>query len=203
VLLIGLTGGIASGKTLVSDKFASLGVPVIDADVLAREVVAKGSDGLHALTRHFTTAILTPDGELDRAALRRIVFANPPDREFLDKTLHPMIRALSESRIADCQNDGHAYAIYAVPLLVETSQQDRFDQIIVVDVPVSVQLERLMQRDQSNETEAKAIIASQASREERLAIADYVIDNAKTKEESALAVENLHATILKLTHSNS
>jgi len=203
VLLIGLTGGIASGKTLVSDKFASLGVPVIDADVLAREVVAKGSDGLHALTRHFTTAILTPDGELDRAALRRIVFANPPDREFLDKTLHPMIRALSESRIVDCQNDAHAYAIYAVPLLVETSQQDRFDQIIVVDVPVSVQLARLMQRDQSNETEAKAIIASQASREERLAIADYVIDNAKTKEESALAVENLHTTILKQTHSNS
>jgi len=182
VLLIGLTGGIASGKTLVSDKFASLGVPVIDADVLAREVVAKGSDGLHALTRHFTTAILTADGELDRAALRRIVFANPPDREFLDKTLHPMIRALSESRIA--------------------AQQDRFDRIIVVDVPESVQLSRLMQRDKSNETEAKAIIASQASREERLAIADYIISNAQSMEKSTLAVEKLHIKISELATSN-
>ena len=202
MLLIGLTGGIASGKTLVSDKFSSLGVPVIDADVLAREVVAKGSEGLHALTRHFTTAILTPNGELDRAALRRIVFANPTDREFLDKTLHPMIRALSETRIADYQMDNHAYAIYAVPLLIETSQQNRFDRIIVVDVPESVQLSRLMQRDQSNETEAKAIITSQANREERLAIADYVIDNAQSMEKSMLAVENLHTEILKLASEN-
>jgi len=198
VLLVGLTGGIASGKTLVSDKFASLGVPVIDADLLAREVVAKGSDGLNALTRHFTTAILAPNGELDRAALRRIVFSNPNDREFLDKTLHPMIRSLSDSRIESCRQDGNPYAIYAVPLLVETNQQERFDKIIVVDVPVATQLSRLILRDHSDENEAKAILASQASREDRLAIADYVIDNSGLVEDTENTVETLHWNLLNL-----
>jgi len=179
VLLVGLTGGIASGKTLVSDKFASLGVPVIDADLLAREVVAKGSDGLNALTRHFTTAILAPNGELDRAALRRIVFSNPNDREFLDKTLHPMIRSLSDSRIESCRQDGNPYAIYAVPLLVETNQQE-------------------ILRDHSDENEAKAILASQASREDRLAIADYVIDNSGLVEDTENTVETLHWNLLNL-----
>lgn len=192
MLLVGLTGGIASGKTLVADCFTRLGVPVIDADALAREVVKPGSEGLNALVGHFSTSILTPDGELDRTALRHIVFANPSDRKFLDATLHPLIHQLSDARIADLQSEGHTYIIYAVPLLVETGQQARFDRIVLVDVPVSVQLNRLLQRDGSSADEATAILASQASREERLAIADDVIDNTGTVEETQAQVIQLH-----------
>lgn len=196
MLLVGLTGGIASGKTLVSDYFKSLGVPVLDADVLAREVVEPGSKGLNALIRFFTTAILTPNGELDRAALRRIVFANPSDREFLDKTLHPLIRELSDEKIQRARDDNHAYLIYAVPLLVETDQQDRFDRIVVVDVPRETQLLRLLKRDNSNEAEANAILDAQASREERLAIADTVIDNTGSVETTYKQINELHTSLL-------
>jgi dephospho-CoA kinase len=192
MLLVGLTGGIASGKSLVSGCFHELGAPVIDADVLAREVVTPGSPGLNALIRHFTTAILTPKGELDRAALRRIVFANPPDREFLDRTLHPLIREKSDQRMDALRQEGHPYAIYAVPLLVETKQQERFDRIVVVDVPEPVQLQRLLARDGSTEAEAKGILAAQASREDRLAVADDVIDNAGTIEQTRMQVTALH-----------
>ena len=198
MLLIGLTGGIASGKTLVSDHFETLGVPIIDADVLAREVVKPGSTGLHALTRYFTTAILTPNGELDRAALRRIVFANPSDRTFLDNTLHPLIRELSGERIESARKNNHPYLIYAVPLLIETSQQDRFDRIVVVDVPQSTQLSRLLARDGSNKTEAEAILAAQASREDRLKIANDVIDNTGTIENTYAQVQTLHESFLTL-----
>ena len=196
MLLVGLTGGIASGKTLVSDYFKSLGVPVLDADVLAREVVEPGSKGLNALTRYFTTAILTPKGELDRAALRRIVFANPSDREFLDKTLHPLIRELSDEKIQKARHDNHAYLIYAVPLLIETGQQDRFDHIVAVDVPRETQLLRLLKRDDSNEAEANAILDAQASREDRLAIADNVIDNTGSVEDTYKQINDLHAALL-------
>lgn len=196
MLLVGLTGGIASGKTLVSDYFKSLGVPVLDADVLAREVVEPGSKGLNALIRFFTTAILTPNGELDRAALRRIVFANPSDREFLDKTLHPLIRELSDEKIQRARDDNHAYLIYAVPLLVETDQQDRFDRIVVVDVPRETQLLRLLKRDNSNKAEANAILDAQASREERLAIADTVIDNTGSVETTYKQINELHTSLL-------
>jgi dephospho-CoA kinase len=199
VLLIGLTGGIASGKTLVSDYFSELGAPIIDADLLAREVVEPGSKGLKALTRYFTTAILTSKGELDRAALRRIVFANPPDREFLDKSLHPLIRELSDARILDARSDQHSYLIYAVPLLFETDQQERFDRVIVVDMPRSLQLRRLLERDGSDESQANAILDAQATRDERLSIASDVIDNSESIEHTRRQVLALHENILSLT----
>lgn len=198
MLVIGLTGGIASGKSLVSDAFAELGAPVIDADLLAREVVQPGSEGLNALISYFTTAILTAKGELDRAALRRIVFANPPDRAFLDKTLHPLIRKLSEQRIAKARQLDHAYVIYAVPLLVETNQQERFDRIVVVDVPEHVQLARLMERDQAVESEARAILDAQTSRQARLAVADDVVDNSGTVDQTKRRVRELHAHYLTM-----
>lgn len=198
MLLIGLTGGIASGKTLVSNCFAELGVPVLDADVLAREVVQPGSKGLKALVSYFTTAILTSDGQLDRTALRRIVFANPPDRAFLDKTLHPLIRELADQRIGEARQQTHAYLIYAVPLLLETGQQDRFDRIIVVDVPESLQLERLAQRDGGSVDEARSILATQVKREERLQIADDVIDNTGTTDETRKFVFSLHEKYLAM-----
>lgn len=201
MLLVGLTGGIASGKTLVSDCFADLGVPVLDADVLAREVVEPGSKGLDALVDYFTTDILTPSGDLDRAALRQIVFANPAERAFLDKTLHPLIREVSDQCIEKARQQAHPYLIYAVPLLLETKQQERFDRVIVVDVPESLQLERLTQRDGGSLDEAKSILAAQAKREERLKIADDVIDNTGTVDETRQLVKELHEFYLQIVHS--
>ncbi len=192
MLLVGLTGGIASGKTLVTDYFKSFGALIIDADLLAREVVVPGSPGLETLSAHFGPTILADDGTLDRAALRHIVFADPAELDFLDQTLHPLIRQLSDERIADAGKEGHAYVIYAVPLLLETRQQNRFDRIVVIDVPESVQLQRLLARDGSTETEARAILAAQTDREHRLAIADDIIDNAGTKAETRAQVSQLH-----------
>ena len=192
MLLIGLTGGIASGKTLVSDRFAFHGVPVVDADVLAREVVRPGSAGLNALIAHFGTAILASNGELDRTALREMIFVNPPDRAVVDRTLHPLIRELSERRIEAARAAGHAYAVYAVPLLVETDQAARFDRIAVVDVSAETQLERLLARDGTSEEQARAILAAQATREARLAVADDVIDNSGTPEATLARVDELH-----------
>ena len=192
MLLVGLTGGIASGKTLVTDYFQALGALIIDADVLAREVVVPGSPGLDALVAHFGSTLLTDDGTLDRAALRHIVFSKPAELEFLDLTLHPLIRQLSDQRIAAARLEGHAYTIYAVPLLLETGQKERFDRIAVVDVPESVQLQRLLSRDDSTETEANAILAAQTNREHRLAIADDIINNAGSKAETKEQVSVLH-----------
>ncbi|MCL4152353.1 UNVERIFIED_CONTAM: hypothetical protein GTU68_045148, partial [Idotea baltica] len=175
MLLIGLTGGIASGKTLVSDAFKALGVPVIDADIIAREVVAKGSTGLEQLVEQFGPKILNSDKELDRAALRQIIFSNPEHRRTVDGLLHPIIHKRAADKIKEAATHNHHYAIYAVPLLVETDQHDRFDRIIVVDVPTKTQIQRLMQRDGGSEEKAKAILAAQATREERLAVADDVI----------------------------
>lgn len=203
MLLIGLTGGIASGKTLVSDRFASRGVPVIDADLLAREVVRPGSAGLNALIAHFGTAILASNGELDRAALRTLIFVNPPDRAVVDATLHPLIRELSERRIETARTAGHAYAVHAVPLLVETAQAARFDRVAVVDVPVETQLERLMARDGSDETQARAILAAQATRAARLAIADDVIDNSGSVETTLARVDELHERYAALASATS
>ena len=196
--LVGLTGGIASGKSLVSSSFEQLGIPVIDADLLAREVVEPGSRGLQALVSHFGASLLTPEGELNRAVLRHIVFADPAEREFLDKTLHPLIRQLSDQRISELTRQAHPYIIYSVPLLLETGQQKRFDRIVVVDVPESVQMARLLQRDGSSTSEARAILAAQATREDRLSIADDVIDNAGSIEDTRKQVMALHERYLAM-----
>lgn len=194
--LVGLTGGIASGKSLVSSSFEQLGIPVIDADLLAREVVAPGSPGLQSLVSHFGASLLTPEGELNRAVLRHIVFADPAEREFLDNTLHPLIRRLSDQRISELTRQAHPYIINSVPLLLETGQQKRFDRIVVVDLPESVQMARLLQRDGSSTSEARAILAAQATREDRLSIADDVIDNAGSIEDTRKQVMALHERYL-------
>jgi len=137
--LVGLTGGIASGKTLVSDRFAIHGVPIIDADLLARQVVEPGTEGLQALVDSLGPEILDPNGALDRGALRKRIFDNPGDRGIVEGHLHPRIRALSDEQIDQADDGSNRYLIYAVPLLFETSQQERFDRILVVDVPVELQ----------------------------------------------------------------
>ena len=196
MLLVGLTGGIASGKTLISDAFAARGAEIIDADVLAREVVLPGSVGLDALTQRYTQSILTAAGELDRPALREIIFNDPAERRAVDNLLHPLIRTVSDHRIEAARQSGHAYVIYVVPLLVETGQADRFDRILVVDVPQAVQIERLMARDGSTESAAMDILNAQATQAERLAIADDVIVNNGQRSDIAARVDDLHEQYL-------
>ena len=202
MLLIGLTGGIASGKTLVSDFFTALGVPVIDADILAREVVAPGSEGLKKLIDYFSDGILTSNNQLDRKALREIIFKNPSDRKIVDGILHPLIRQRSEDGIARYRDQGAAYIIYAVPLLVETKQVSRFDRVLLVDVPVELQIERIVSRDNSTRDQAQAIISAQASREERRAIATDIISNDKSVDSVREHVMQLHKQYTDLAQAS-
>jgi dephospho-CoA kinase len=161
----------------VSRRLAALGAVVIDADVLAREVVARGTDGLAEVVRAFGD-VLTPAGELDRPAVGRLVFGDETARRKLEGIIHPRVRARAAEMEAAAPAD--AVVVHDIPLLVETGQADRFDQVLVVDVPPEIQLDRLMNVRGMSEDEARARIASQVSREDRLAAADLVVDNSGT-----------------------
>lgn len=200
MLVVGLTGGIASGKSLVSDEFKRLGAALVDADILAREVVAPGSTGLAQLVKHFGADILTHKHELNRAALRELIFGNTEHRKTVDGLLHPLIHKLADEQLASAADSDAPYAVYAIPLLVETKQQNRFDQIVVVDVPTELQISRLVKRDGGTVEKAQAILDSQASREARLAIADNVIDNGGSIESTLEQVATLHQRFLTLSN---
>ncbi|MEZ5458741.1 MAG: dephospho-CoA kinase [Steroidobacteraceae bacterium] len=195
-LRVGLTGGIASGKTLVSRMFAARGVPVIDTDELAREVVAPGSDGLAAVRARFGDGVLAADGSLDRRALRARVFADPDARRDLEAITHPRIRALVEARSAAA---GGRYQVIVIPLLVESGRRTPVDRVLVVDCPESLQLERLLRRDGGSREQAEAILAAQASRAQRLAVADDVIVNAADPQAVESEVDALHRRYLALS----
>lgn len=173
-LRIGLTGGVASGKSVVTDLFAELGVPVIDTDVLAREVVAPGQPALEAVRLRFGDDVLSDDGTLDRAALRRIIFADARAREDLEAILHPAIGDEVRRRASAA---GGPYQLIVVPLLVGSPLIDFVDRVLVVDCPVETQLARLVARDAESVEQAKRMIAAQATRGQRLEIADDVIAN--------------------------
>jgi dephospho-CoA kinase len=173
-LRVGLTGGIASGKSTVARLFEALGVPVIDTDVLAREVVAPGSPVLAQIAARFGAGVLTPEGALDRAALRSVIFSDPAARADLERLTHPAIRALLAERSAAA---GGEYQIHVIPLLIETGGQNRVDRVLVVDSSEELQIRRLQARDGSSLEQARAILAAQASRAARLAAADDVIEN--------------------------
>ena len=173
-LRVGLTGGIASGKSTVARLFAALGVPVIDSDEIAREVVAPGTPGLAAIRERFGPAVILADGQLDRRALREIVFADATARHALEAITHPAIRELMARRSAEA--DG-AYQIHAIPLLVEGSRRSHLDRVLVVDCPEALQVLRVMARDQVTAAAARAVLAAQATRAQRLAAADDVIVN--------------------------
>ena len=173
---VGLTGGIACGKSTVANLFAALGVTIVDTDLLAREVVAPGSPLLAEIARHFGETVLQKDGSLDRARMRELVFANPAERLWLEQITHPAIRELTDQRCAAATGP---YVIVAIPLLVETRGAARFDRVLVVDCDPDVQLARLQARDGSTRAEAQRMLAAQATREQRLAVAnDVILNNA-------------------------
>lgn len=173
-LRIGLTGGIASGKSVVAGLFAARGVPVIDTDRIAREVVEPGQPALARVVEAFGDGVLDEAGRLDRRALRERVFADPGDRRRLEGILHPAIMAELEEQSAAAGGD---YQVLVIPLLVEGGRSEAVDRVLVVDCPVETQLERLRARDEETEAGARAMLAAQASREQRLAAADDVIVN--------------------------
>jgi dephospho-CoA kinase len=181
VLRVGLTGGIGSGKSEVSRRLRELGAVVIDADVLAREVVAPGTDGLGEVVEQFGIGVLTADGALDRPALGALVFGDDEARKRLEAIIHPRVRARAAEIEAEAAPD--AVVVHDIPLLVETGQADRFDLVVVVDVPPDVQLARLTGARGMTADEAQSRIASQAIRQDRLAAADLVIDNGGTLDE--------------------
>lgn len=174
MLRVGLTGGIASGKSTAADELASCGAVVVDADVLAREVVEPGTAGLAAVVERFGTDILDGD-RLDRAALGRLVFADPAARLDLEQIIHPRVRA--RAREVEAAADPDAVVVHVIPLLVETGQAGDFDLCVVVDLDPVTQLHRLRQRSGLTVEEARARVAAQASRQDRLAAADRVLDN--------------------------
>ncbi|MFF0268720.1 dephospho-CoA kinase [Kribbella sp. NPDC004536] len=176
MLRVGLTGGIGSGKSAVSARLAARGAVVIDSDVLAREVVARGTDGLAEVVAAFGPGVLTADGDLDRPALGKIVFGDEPARRRLEAIIHPRVRARAAE--IEAAADADAIVVHDIPLLVETGQADKFDLVLVVDVPVGTQVERLTAQRGMAAAEARQRIASQASRADRLAVADVVVDNS-------------------------
>ena len=199
-LRIGLTGGIASGKSSVAQRFAELGVPVIDADESARMVVAPGSPGLAEIVGKFGESLLTADGALDRRSLRNLIFSDSGRRRELEALLHPLIRADMERRASLASGP---YQVLAIPLLIEGGGRERVDRILVVDVEEQVQLKRLMERDGGTAEQAKAILAAQASRATRLQAADDVLPNMGSLSELRHGVDQLHRRYLGLAGSPS
>ena len=193
-LVVGITGGIGSGKSAVTDYLESKGITVVDADKVARVVVEPGTSGLAAITEHFGGDILLPDGTLDRAALRKIVFDNPDERKVLEGITHPRIREEIARQLSDASSP---YVVLASPLLLESGQSSFADYVVVVDVPESVQLSRTMTRDDNSEQLVKSIMAVQLDRETRLARSDTSISNEGTLEELHTRVDALHTDLLR------
>jgi dephospho-CoA kinase len=178
---VGLTGGVASGKSTVAAMLAERGAVVIDADLLAREVVEPGTPGLAAVVEEFGEEMLDDDGGLDRAALGAVVFADEEKRRRLEAILHPLIRARSKEIEAEAPDE--ALVVHDIPLLAESGQADRFDAVIVVDASEETQVERMTEQRGWTEEDARSRVAAQASREARRAIATYVIDNIGTRDD--------------------
>lgn len=193
-MIIGLTGGIGSGKSAVSDCFEKLGVTVVDADVVAREVVEPGTVALKSIADHFGDDILTAEGALDRAALRTLIFSDENQRKWLEALLHPLIR---KEIIAQLNQSDSPYSILSSPLLLETDQQTLVDRVLVVDVPVELQLERTVQRDNNSVDQVKSIISAQSTRTYKQQKADDIILNIGTIEELQKDVFALHQRYLQ------
>ncbi|MET2954240.1 dephospho-CoA kinase [Vibrio harveyi] len=198
--VIGLTGGIAGGKTTVANLFKQqFKIDIVDADIVAREVVEPGTHGLNAIIEHFGTDIVRDDQTLDRAKLREKIFSNPEEKAWVNGLLHPMIR---EKMIEDLEQVTSDYALLVVPLLVENKLDSLCDRVLVVDVDPQTQISRTVKRDNVSEEQAKAILASQASREQRLALADDVVKNNPDDPDLLLQITDLHEKYLAMCKKN-
>ena len=191
--IVGITGGIGSGKSAVTERFEKLGITVVDADLAARVVVEPGRPALASIAEHFGGEIIQSDGSLDRAALRQRVFADEAERLWLEQLTHPLI---GREILEQMEASGSPYTILSSPLLLETSQRELADCVVVVDVPESIQLERTIQRDSNDEAQVRRIMAAQMGRDERLEKADIVIDNSRSLAELDDAVDELHKEFL-------
>ena len=196
--ILGLTGGIGSGKSAVSAMFEKLGITVVDADIVAREVVEPGSVGLKKIVEHFGKTILTSEGVLDRAKLRGIIFDNETEKAWLNALLHPLIR---ESMLKQLQQATSDYVILVAPLLFENGLEKLCNHTLLIDVPVTTQITRTSARDNVSEAQAKKIIASQMSRADKQLKADDILDNDRALSEVAIDVKKLHQKYL--THAET
>lgn len=192
MFIVGLTGGIGSGKSAAAERFFELGVRVVNADALAREVVAPGSPALDAIAERFGLQVLHEDGSLDRANLRRIIFDDPPARSWLEKLTHPLVAELTLARLQAPRDDSEAcYRILESPLLLEAGSQQFVQRVLVIDCPIEVQVARVMRRDSNDREQVLRMIEAQMPRDAKLALADDVIDNSGS-------IEALHAAVGKL-----
>jgi len=196
---VGLTGGVASGKSTVSAMSADLGAVVIDADVLARDVVAPGTEGLAEVVEVFGPGVLTADGQLDRPAVGAVVFADEGKRRALEAIIHPRVR--ERGRQLEAEAAPGSIVVHDIPLLVETGEPSHFDAVVVVDVPVEVQVQRMTEQRGMTTQDAEARIAAQASREDRLAAATHVIDNTGTLDELRARVAQVYDDLLRLSRA--
>ncbi len=195
MLRIGLTGGIGSGKSTVSQRFENHGIVVVDADAIAHSLTRRGEAAFDDVVRAFGKEVLGADGQLDRAALRRRVFQDPAQRRTLEHLLHPLIRSAMRRRVAAAHGP---YCVLAIPLLIENRQNDLVDRVLVVEAPESRRIEWVKRRSGLSAGEIRQIIAAQATRAERLAAADDVIENDGTVAKLNQEVDRLHERYLKL-----
>ncbi len=198
MLTIGLTGGVGSGKSMVANFFSELGVPIIDSDILAREVVEPNTLGYNNIVKHFGKTILSADGTIDRKTLKNIVFQNPQERRWLEQTLHPLIRELTKKRI---EKISAPYCIIVIPLLAETWPHPLINRVLVVDTTPDLQYKRIIERDHCTPEFAQDMINAQATRDQRLAYADDIIENNTDLQTLKTQVFDLHQIYLALASS--
>ncbi len=199
-LVVGITGGIGSGKSAVTERFDALGIAIVDADTAARAIVVPGETALTAIADHFGASIIMADGTLDRAALRQRVFADESERHWLEQLTHPLIGQELQRQLAAANSP---YSILSSPLLLETQQKELVDCVVVVDVPEAIQLQRATLRDANSEEQIRRIMAAQMRREQRLELADIIIDNSQPLVELEGVVDELHKEFLLRAESHS
>jgi len=195
MLIIGLTGGIGSGKSVASDKFKSLGITVVDADVASRTVVEPGKPALKEIEDHFGSGIITTEGKLDRNNLREIIATDPEERKWLESVTHPKIGEQITKEISESTS---VYTLFVAPLLLETNSQEMCSRVVVVDVPKDVQIRRTAKRDKVSPNQVEQLVAAQMEREKRLEKADDVLLNSGTIEDLEKQVEELHKKYIQM-----
>lgn len=194
IFKLGLTGGIGSGKSTVARMLADLGATVLDADAISRSVTAPGGAAIPAIAQAFGPQMIAPDGSMDRAAMRALVFAQPHERQRLEAIVHPLVQQAMAAQLAQARSQGAKVAVLDIPLLVESPYwRDQVDAVLVVDCSEATQVARVMERSQLSETAVRSIIASQASREERRAAADWIIGN------DGITLEQLQTQVLSIS----